>query len=289
MKTLTITGVPEHFNFPWNTLIPTQPLTDFGIQLKWVEESRGSGKMLEALDEGETDVAIVLTESFFKKHESDPSIKILGLFVQSPLIWGIHISPKSSVSELSQILEPKFLISRKGSGSELMARVLADREKWNSARLEFEIVNNLPGALDRMQNHGNEMFLWEKFTTKPHVDSGEMIRIGEVASPWPCFVVIAKEDTIRSHQDALIRLMDLVYQTNSHLSEDPKTSQLIAGNYGLPLEDVLNWISETKWNLNSEISRLEMQDALAKMKNFGILKDLPILENTCVPGFVKIV
>ncbi|MEP1085235.1 MAG: ABC transporter substrate-binding protein, partial [Algoriphagus sp.] len=66
MKTLRITGVPEHFNFPWKKIIAQQPFEKNGILLQWTDESRGSGQMNKDLREDKTDIALVLTESYLK-------------------------------------------------------------------------------------------------------------------------------------------------------------------------------------------------------------------------------
>ena len=58
MKKLTITGVPEHFNYPWLQVIEKQPFLTKGIQLEWIDEPKGSGAMNKSLREGTTDLAI---------------------------------------------------------------------------------------------------------------------------------------------------------------------------------------------------------------------------------------
>src|SRR5690606_21010213 len=141
----------------------------------------------------------VLTESFLKDFEDGNPSKMIGLHVKSPLNWGIHIHGKSSISSTNEIKNPRFLISRMGSGSHLMAYVLAKREEWVAKNLKFKIVSNLPGALDAMTAENPEIFLWEKYTTKPWVDSQQFKCIGEIASPWPCFAIIASNKALAEY------------------------------------------------------------------------------------------
>lgn len=272
MKTLRITGVPEHFNFPWKKVVASQPLLAKGIQLSWTDESRGSGQMNKALREGETDLAIVLTESFLKDFEEGNPSRMIGFHVKSPLIWGIHISGKSPVDNLNQIEIPQFLISRMGSGSHLMAFVLAQREGWNPANLEFKIVGNLDGALEAMNPATPEIFLWEKYTTKPWVDSEEFKRIGEVPSPWPCFVIVATEKAISEFGELIFELRDLVYQASSEIQVNPQTPTEIQKRYGLELGDVKAWLSQTTWETEARISKTEIDQAMEKMIELGIIK-----------------
>lgn len=272
MKTLRITGVPEHFNLPWKKVVAAQPFAVKGIQLSWTDESRGSGQMNKALRDDETDLAIVLTESFLKDFEEGNPSRMIGFHVKSPLIWGIHIPGKSPVEKLNQIEKPKFLISRMGSGSHLMAFVLAQREGWNPENLEFKIVDNLNGALEAMNPETPEMFLWEKYTTKPWVFSGDFKRIGEVPSPWPCFVIVASEKALSEFGDLIFELRDLVYQTSDELQTSPETPIEIHKAYELELEVVIAWLSQTNWETKPTISRTELEEAMEKMQELGIIK-----------------
>lgn len=272
MRTLRITGVPEHFNFPWKKVVASQPFLAKGIQLVWTDESRGSGQMNKALRDDETDLAIVLTESFLKDFEEGNPSRIIGFHVKSPLIWGIQISGLSPVDNLNQIEIPQFLISRMGSGSHLMAFVLAQREGWNPANLEFKIVGNLDGALEAMNPATPEMFLWEKYTTKPWVDSGEFKRIGEVPSPWPCFVIVAAEKAISEFGELIFELRDLVYRASAEIQSNPQTPTEIQKGYGLELEDIKAWLSQTIWETEAIISKTEMDKAMEKMIELGIIK-----------------
>jgi len=271
MKVLRITGVPEHFNFPWTKVIASQPFLDRGIQLEWIEESRGSGQMNKALREHETDLAIVLTESFLKDFEAGNPSKMIGFHVTSPLNWGIHIHGDSEVDSLKEISNPHFLISRTGSGSHLMGIVLAKREQWKESDLKFKIVDNLPGALKVMNPSFPELFLWEKYTTKPWVDRGELKRIGEIPSPWPCFLIAATNQSLNEYGDVIFILRDLVYQFSKNLKSSASTYQTIAFHYDLKESDVQDWMSQTTWAFSNEISKSLVEESMSKMCELGIL------------------
>ena len=85
MEQIRITGVPEHFNFPWQLLVKEQPFLKDGVNLVWEDESRGSGAMNSAIRNDSTDLAIILTESFLKdKIDGNPG-KLSG--TMSSLLW----------------------------------------------------------------------------------------------------------------------------------------------------------------------------------------------------------
>lgn len=272
MKTIRITGVPEHFNYPWKKIVKNQPFQARGVLLQWIDESRGSGQMNKALRAGETDLAVVLTESFLKDVAEGNPARMLGFHVKSPLIWGIHLPAKSKINHLNEIENPRFLVSRIGSGSHLMASVLAQKENWNLHDLSFRLVENLAGALTHMDPYNPELFLWEKYTTKPWVDAGELKRIGEVASPWPCFVTVATQKARSEFGELLVELRDMVFQVADQLYKDPTTPEQICKTYQLNLEDVKKWLSETAWETSPTISKLQLDDAMGKMVELEILK-----------------
>lgn len=278
MKTLRITGVPEHFNFPWKKVVAAQPFEKDGITLQWTDESRGSGQMNKDLREDNTDIAIVLTESFLKDFEAGNPSKMIGFHVISPLNWGIHISGGSAVNSLDEIQNPTFLISRIGSGSQLMSYVLAKREGWKSEKLDFKVVNNLPGALEVMTSELPEMFLWEKYTTKPWVDSQQMKRIGEVPSPWPCFAIIATDQALAEFGAVIFQLRDLVYQESKKLGISPSAIADLAKNYDLRAADVKEWLAQTTWAIDAGISRTQLVESMNTMKNLGIISEQIPLE-----------
>lgn len=273
MKTIRITGVPEHFNLPWKKIIKEQPFSSRGILLHWTDESRGSGQMNKALRADETDLAILLTESFLKDVAAGNPARMIGFHVKSPLIWGIHLAAKSEIDELNEIQNPVFLVSRMGSGSHLMAYVLAQKERWKAADLSFKVIGNLAGALSAMDARIPELFLWEKYTTKPWVDSGELKRIGEVASPWPCFVTVATQKAMLEFGELLVELRDMVYQTAHEMQQDIATAAEISIQYRLEMEDVQRWLSQTQWETTHNIDRQTLSEAMQKMTELGILEE----------------
>ena len=277
MKKITITGVPEHFNFPWLQVVAKQPFLAKGIHLEWIDEPKGSGAMNKSLREGTTDMAIVLTESFIKdKIEGNPAL-IIGYHVESPLVWGIHSSVKSEIKDISELNHGQFVISRYGSGSHLMGFLLAKREGWDLEKLDFEVVGDLDGAKEALQDETPKLFLWEKFTTKPLVDLGIFNRIGEIPTPWPCFVMVANPEILEEHLGIIGILRDMVYQESTTLLKKSDYPLLLSEKYKIKREDIELWLTQTTWAKNSRISKISLQETM------DILKDLNLIEKTMEP------
>ena len=272
MKTLRITGVPEHFNYPFRLLFEEQPFLKKGIRIEWKEESRGSGQMNLDLRNDDTDLAILLTESFLKDFEAGNPSKMIGFHVTSPLIWGIHAGENSSIYSLSDLKEKKILISRMGSGSHLMALALAKQEVWHPEELSFEIVGNMEGA-EKVMNEGSEgIFLWEKYTTAPKVAQGVMRRIGEIPSPWPCFVLVASEKALAEFGEILIEVRDEIYRISEKLTSKEHLPELLANEYTLNPIDVGDWLGQTVWCTQSSVSKRVMERSIQKMIELNILR-----------------
>ncbi|MCH7396433.1 ABC transporter substrate-binding protein [Belliella sp. DSM 107340] len=262
MKKITITGVPEHFNYPWLKIIEQQPFLDDGFELVWQEESKGSGAMNKALREGSTDIALVLTESFIKDWiEGNPS-KIIGLHIASPLNWGIHLSGKSKEESLDELSEAPFLISRFGSGSHLMAFLLAKQQGWDTNKLKFEVIDNLDGAKKAFGNEEAKMFLWEKYTTKPLVDAGQFKRVGEIPTPWPCFVTVATENSLSENGLIIEKIRDKVYEFASQMVKNDGFSETLSLRYGISHKDIQQWLTQTKWATDNGIAKKDLEETM---------------------------
>ncbi len=88
MKKVSIIGVPEHFNFPWQLAIEEGAFKSRGIKLEWTDIPEGTGKMCQMLQKGETDLAIMLTEGLVKSITEGNPAKIVQEYIASPLLWG---------------------------------------------------------------------------------------------------------------------------------------------------------------------------------------------------------
>ena len=197
MKTIKIAGVPEHFNLPWHLCIEDGEFNAVGIDLQWTDVPEGTGKMCQMLRTGETDIAVLLTEGIIKDITEGNSAKIVQIYVQSPLIWGIHVAMKAPYQNLSDLENKKVAISRMGSGSHLMSLVNATNQHWNTKDLQFEIVNTIDGAVDSLTNGNADYFMWERFMTQPLVDQKIFRRIADCPSPCPRDVIAVRTQLLK--------------------------------------------------------------------------------------------
>lgn len=268
MKKVRIIGVPEHFNFPWHMAIEEGAFKERGIDLEWTDIPEGTGKMSKMLAEDETDLAIILTEGMVKSiHDGNPS-KIVQEYIASPLLWGIHVAADSENETVSDLQNTKAAISRFGSGSHLMAYVLGMKEHWNLEKLQFEVIDNLSGAVVALTNKKADYFMWERFTTKPLVDNGTFRRIADCPTPWPCFVVAATDKFTNENSKVLAHILEVINTYTAEFKNIPSIDRTLANAYDQKVEDIKEWLSITTWSQSkvSDKTMKQVQDTLFDVK-----------------------
>ncbi|MCX6172171.1 MAG: substrate-binding domain-containing protein [Flavobacterium sp.] len=248
MKTVKIVGVPEHFNLPWHMCIDNGEFEQVGIDLQWKDIPEGTGKMCQMLRDGETDIAVILTEGIVKDIVGGNPSSIVQVYVESPLIWGIHVDANSKYQTLVDLENTKVAISRYGSGSHLMAYVNAQNQNWNTDNLQFEIVNTIDGAVEALSNGIADYFMWERFMTKPLVDKGIFRRVADCPTPWPCFVIAVRNEFLEQNKQTTSLILDIINNTTTEFKDIPSIDRTLASKYLQQLEDIEEWLSLTKWS-----------------------------------------
>ena len=273
MKTIKIVGVPEHFNLPWQLCIENGEFKAENIDLQWTNIPEGTGKMCQLLRDGETDIAVILTEGIVKDIVGGNPSSIVQVYVESPLIWGIHVAAKSKYNTLTDLKGTTAAISRLGSGSQLMAYVNADNQSrlhsgWKTDDLQFEIVNTIDGAVEALTNGTADYFMWERFMTKPLVDQGIFRRIGDCPTPWPCFVIAVRTEVLEKQADVISKILSIINQTTVDFKNIPSIDTTLALKYHQKIEDIQEWLSLTHWSQNQLKAEMlnKIQNQLIQLK-----------------------
>ena len=242
-RPLRIGGVPEHFNLPFHLLLEDGGTAAFG----WRDYPGGTGAMLAALDADEIDLALVLTEGAAAYLARGGQAVVPGLWVASPLVWGIHTGAASPYHTLADLRGKPFAISRKGSGSQLMAYLLARQEGWPAETVSFVEVGNLAGAVQALAHVEAAGFLWERFTTHPLVADGTFRRLGDLPAPWPAFAVAVRPDVWAERSAQVVALMEQALDKACVLAASAEAPALFATRYGLAADQAAAWLAQTRW------------------------------------------
>ncbi len=275
MPTIRLGGVPEHFNYPWHFAIINGYFQQKGIEIEWHDYPGGTGAMALDLRSNRLDMALLLTEGAIREISDEAPFKIVGTFVESPLTWGIHTASANQKANTEKLGDMKYAISRKGSGSHLMAYVHAYENGSSLLEEQMIVVHDLKGAITSLQANETDLFLWEKFTTKPYIDAGKLKRIGEFPSPWPCFVLVAREEWLFSHSRWANEVIEVIHDTIRELLLDkPTLIDRISSKYTLAPQDVSAWLEVTKWSLETTVSEKMLQKVQFHLSELGLSKKI---------------
>ena len=251
MKSLKIAGVPEHFNLPWQLAIENKKFEEVGIDLQWTAIPEGTGKLCQMLRDGSTDIAVILTEGIIKDIVNGNKSKLVQIYVESPLIWGIHVAANSKFKTLADLENTKVAISRFGSGSELMAYVNANNQGWNKKSITFEVVNTLDGAVTALTNGTADYFMWEHFMTKPLVDKGIFRRVADCPTPWPSFVIAVREVILQENPEEIKKLLEVINKQTQSFKSIPNIDVVLETKFQQKIEDIQQWLQLTEWSQNN--------------------------------------
>ena len=284
---IVVGGVPEHFNYPWHLAITRGLFAKAGVNVRFVEVPGGTGEMMRMLRAKEIDIAVALTEGIVANIINDavqPSdVAIIGTYVSSPLTWGISVDAKSPYTHVSDLYNSKIGISRFGSGSHLMSFLLAEQQGWTikgdaaNTGVEFVVKNNIHKMVESLHDGSSDVFLWETFMTKPFYDSGELRKVGEIVTPWPCFMAATRRELLDRDSRMSERVsivMDVVRDACSIFKSEKSISiQAIAQRHNLKEGDAASWFSRVAYPHDATISNKVLQDTVEALVRLEIVKN----------------
>ncbi len=273
MLGLKVGGVPEHFNLPWRMAIEEGKFRDEGIQLHWSDMGGGTGQMIRGLENEAIDVAILLTEGGTRAILQGLDAKIIQVYVNTPLRWGVHVPYHSDFETVSDLENKTFAISRYGSGSHLMSYVMAHQQNWDTKGLKFNVIGDVYGGLWALENDEAQIFLWEKYTTHPYTEQKKCKRIDEVVTPWPCFVIAVRNEIYEKHPEELKRMCQVVNQKALELKKNENSVDLISWRYNLRRSHVENWLNETDWNYGGIEYPLAFEKTISYLLKLDLLTE----------------
>lgn len=272
-KTIRLGGVPEHFNLPIHLAIADGSFESRGVKIEWQTCKGGTGQMTKALETGELDACILLTEGIIKAIIAGNPSKIISGYVNTPLIWGIHTGVNNSLQAHHEIYDKQYAISRFGSGSHLMAIVDANFKDRQLSDEQFTVIKNLDGALTALDTLETDVFYWEKYTTKPFVDSGQLRRIGEFVTPWPCFMIAATKDILAREPDTVIRMLRTIHDSCDRFMQTDDSIELVVKRYQQNRKDVARWFHTTEWAIHGWVSDKMLRSVVHNLKVAAIVEE----------------
>jgi ABC-type nitrate/sulfonate/bicarbonate transport system substrate-binding protein len=273
-----VAGVPEHFNAPFHLAKERGLYEEKGVNFEWSMVPQGTGAMAQALEKGEVDMAVMLSEGAVARAATGAPLKVVGTYVQSPLRWGIHVRKGSPLRSIQDLKGKIFGVSRMLSGSHLMAHVLAHQQGWDAtADAPVKVVHTLDGAREAMGKGEIDVWLWEKFTTKHLVDSGEWDIIGEVPTPWPCFCFCASDKALAEKEAEIRAVVEATKKVTDEFKSNSEGSTIayVSKHHQLNLTDADEWLSGTEWACSLQVDEATLEKTQEALVAIGQL-DKPV-------------
>jgi sulfonate transport system substrate-binding protein len=282
-NSLKIGGVPEHFNLPCQQAMQRDVFSNEGIDLAWSYYAGGTGAMTKALASDELDIAILLTEGFVSAVDKGLKAHIAKVYIDTPLVWGIYSGYNSGIENIENVKEGKIAISRFGSGSHLMSMIHAEQRNINISEDHFTVVNSLSKAIDSLRKNETQLFYWEKFTTRPYVKSGDVNLVGEFSAPWSSFLVVASDKAMKSKPYVIKKVLDLLAKECVIFKNAETSESALINKFDFEKKEARHWLTETKWNLNYDVSLQSLQNAKSALTKINMCNPSLAVENLCAP------
>jgi ABC-type nitrate/sulfonate/bicarbonate transport system substrate-binding protein len=193
----------EHFSTPLEFA-----KKHYGLDSKLLPYPSGTGHMVTALQSGELDIGVGLTEGWIaalgkaQAKDEEAGFRVVGTYVETPLCWAISTGARrNELNGINDLKGKRVGVSRIGSGSYVMSYVLADQQGWldtssNSAPFPVEALNTFANLREGVNDNTADFFMWEHFTSKRYYDNGEIKRIGEIYTPWSSWKIVAAIDLL---------------------------------------------------------------------------------------------
>lgn len=271
LLTLRVAGVPEHFNLPWQLALEREAFARAGVALRWTTVPEGTGRMCRMLRNGEVDMAMLVTEGAVRDILLGAPCRIVSSYVDSPLTWGVHVGAGTALHTAQDLVGARFAISRPNSGSHLVAMAYAQAHGWTPKEEDLVVVNDLNGALARMSAGEPLVFLWEKFTTAAYVRRGLLRRVDEYRPPWPCFVVVAREEVLAAHPEAVRATLRVVHEEARALLRRKRAPELVAERQAMALDDAREWFRTVRWNTTGRVDTKALLAVARALEKAGAL------------------
>jgi hypothetical protein len=311
---LRIGYVPEHYLLPLH-------LTTFPFPVTLIPFPSGTGHMITSLRTDAIDLAIGLTEGWVAglltaQGQKEKGYTIVGRWVQNPLRWAIVTGrDRADINTLADLHHHRRVgVSRLGSGSHIMAFVLAQQEGWTSSSsqpstpLSFIPLGPLPSLISGVTGQPNtdptaDFFMWEHFTTKPYFHAAEdshsppppLKKLGEIYTPWPSWHIAASQKTF-PHPDRDERLASAfaaLDQGITKFNQDPEIAVRMLGtgeagcHYGE--EDAREWLKKVEFADSTRgVDGRVLGDVLKVLQAAGVVdKEVVIADGDGVIGVEK--
>ena len=152
-----------------------------------------------------------------------------------------------------------------------MGYVLADQQGWLGGSDPFHVVplNTFAKLRDGVNEGTADFFMWEYFTTKRYIDSGEIKRIGEIYTPWSSWKIVARDPSDERVLPMLERVNQGIQHFNSHSDE---AIHYISTSLDYSAEDAEAWLKTVRFPKDTSGVKADViQRTVSSLVKAGVL------------------
>ena len=283
-KKLLVGYVPEHFSAPLLQLLEADKELAEWVEL--VPNPSGTGQMISALKERSIHLAVALTESLIAGIIlAKGDYKLIATYVTSPLNWAVITGADTNYKSIADLKGQKMGISRPGSGSQVMASVMALQQGWTNSTdsaLQFVVKDSFKNLRDSVNDGSTAAFMWEWFTTKPYQDSGEVKFIGNQPTPWESWMIAASPQSVAPELLApeklkvfLDKLDQSIHKFGTEMGiRSVENIRYIGEKFHQKEEDVKEWMKGVSYPKKThEISQKTLEETVKDLGLAGVIPD----------------
>jgi len=111
------------------------------------------------------------------------------------------------------------------------------------------------------------------------VDRNQVRTIGEIVTPWPCFVISIRSSLLQEGNKSevlksLRKFLDIIQESCRHFRDhEAESLQVISQECGLTADDSKKWFDTVKFSVEGAVSRKVMYNTLKTLVDAGALHD----------------
>jgi sulfonate transport system substrate-binding protein len=120
-----------------------------------------------------------------------------------------------------------------------------------------------------------DLFLWEKFMTRPLVVTGEFRQVGEVTPPWNSFVLVMRQDVIDKNPELVERFKAAIGNAGRGFKSIIDAPEQIVSRYHISLDDAREWFRQVKYYDGNTDFFAAIDRTAALLHRFNITKRVP--------------
>jgi hypothetical protein len=133
-------------------------------------------------------------------------------------------------------------------------------------------VGELNGAIKELEANPNQLFLWEKITTQPHVTNQTMGRLDVFPTPWAPFVVVVSDKILEEHSEVVNEIINTVQSKAQALKNNSDSYKEFAKVYDLTESEVQEWLNLVHWSSSGRLDNEVFEKVKSALVGIGEIK-----------------